>query len=183
METLTTAEIAALFNVDEHRVRKDVEHGIMGAARPPRFRFADVVYFLAVKDMKLELSIADRKMIHGVVAKVLKSARVPRAVQLTPVIDLKLGPVVRQVRTRLGRFEAWKRGLGRNSGVLGGEPVFPKSRLAVRHVGEMIRRGVPADEIREDYPYLKDEDLEFAPLYAMAYPRVGRPRVDQAPSR
>jgi len=31
-------------------------------------------------------------------------------------------------------------------------------------------------EVREDYPYLSSEDLEFASLYARAYPPIGRPR-------
>jgi uncharacterized protein (DUF433 family) len=31
-------------------------------------------------------------------------------------------------------------------------------------------------EIREDYPYLKEQDIEFAKLYAQAYPKRGRPR-------
>lgn len=183
MESLTTSEITALFDVDERRVRKDVEHGIVGAASPPRFRFVDVVYFVALKDMRLELSPADRKMVHDRLAQVLKATRVPWTVELTPVIDLKLGRIVRRTRVRVGRFERWKRRLVEDPRILAGEPVFPKSRLAVRHVGEMLRSGVPEQEVREDYPYLTADDLEFAPLYALAYPRVGRPRADQAPAR
>jgi uncharacterized protein (DUF433 family) len=54
--------------------------------------------------------------------------------------------------------------------------VFPKSRLAVRHVGGMLLRGASVDEVREDYPNLKDEDIEFSTIFMRAYPRVGRPR-------
>ena len=60
--------------------------------------------------------------------------------------------------------------------ILGGEPVFAKSRLAVRQIGAMLLRGASIDDVRDDYPYLTDEDIEFAKLYAEAYPRVGRPR-------
>lgn len=38
-------------------------------------------------------------------------------------------------------------------------------------------------ETREDYPYLKREDIEFAKLYTMAYPKVGRPRTREAADR
>ncbi len=60
-----------------------------------------------------------------------------------------------------------------NDNILGGEPVFPKSRLAVRQVGGMLIRGARPEDVREDYPYLKDEDIEFAVVYTRAYPRMG----------
>jgi len=68
------------------------------------------------------------------------------------------------------RFEAWKRTLIVDDAILGGEAVFPRTRLAVRHVGEMLLRGVAPAEIVEDYPYLKKEDLDFARMYASAKP-------------
>ena len=70
-----------------------------------------------------------------------------------------------------------------NEGVLGGEPTFPQSRLAVRHVGGMLLKGASKDELLDDYPYLTDVDIEFAPLYTRAYPRVGRPRERQTATR
>jgi uncharacterized protein (DUF433 family) len=39
------------------------------------------------------------------------------------------------------------------------------------------------EEIREDYPHLSDEDIEFAKLYTAAYPKVGRPRACQTSAR
>ena len=55
--------------------------------------------------------------------------------------------------------------------ILGAEPTFPKSRLAVRNVGGQVLKGVPAAELREEYPYLNEEDLEFAKVFTLAYPR------------
>ena len=59
-------------------------------------------------------------------------------------------------------FDEWKRELVECTKILGGEPVFPSSRLAVRHVGEMARRGASVEEIIQDYPYLSRQDVEFA---------------------
>ena len=59
-------------------------------------------------------------------------------------------------------FERWRAKLVVDDRVLGGEPVFPKSRLAVRHIGGMLLRGASRDEVREDYPYLDAIDLDFA---------------------
>jgi uncharacterized protein (DUF433 family) len=96
--------------------------------------------------------------------------------------QLDVRQLKRDFRTKLDQFNAWKKRLVSDPRILGGEIVFPRSRLSVRHIGEMIRRGVSRSEILEDYPYLTDEDLYFARLYAIAYPRLGRPR-DQAPTR
>jgi uncharacterized protein (DUF433 family) len=68
------------------------------------------------------------------------------------------------------RFEEWKAQLVTDDAILGGEPVFPKSRLAVRHVGQMLLRGASRDEVQEDYPYLSDRDLDFAEICAQATP-------------
>ena len=67
--------------------------------------------------------------------------------------------------------------------ILGGEPVFPRSRLAVRHVGGVLMRGASVDEVREDYPTLTDEDLELSTIFTRAYPPMGRPRERQAAGR
>jgi uncharacterized protein (DUF433 family) len=68
------------------------------------------------------------------------------------------------------RFEEWKAQLVTDNAILGGEPVFPKSRLAVRHIGEMLLGGASRDEVREDYPYLSDRDLDFAVAYTQGRP-------------
>jgi hypothetical protein len=47
----------------------------------------------------------------------------------------------------------------------------------------MLLRGAALAELREDYPYLKDQDIEFAPVFVKAYPRMGRPHERQAAAR
>ena len=64
-------------------------------------------------------------------------------------------------------FDSWKRTLVRQHEILGGEAVFPKSRLAVRHIGEMARRGASVDEIVADYPNLSRQDVEFAKRFVV----------------
>ena len=41
----------------------------------------------------------------------------------------------------------------------------------------------PWAAVNEDYPYLTNEDVELARLFAKAYPHVGRPRARQAATR
>src|SRR5260370_13450040 len=58
-----------------------------------------------------------------------------------------------------------------NDNILGGEPVFPKSRLAVRQVGGMLIRGARLEDVREGYPYCKDKNIELSVVYSRACPQ------------
>ncbi len=181
--TLTTNEVAALVGLDENRVRKEVEHGLAGTGSPPRFSFTDAVYFGALAALGLHLVVDDRRKLHEVIARAMKGKKPPARIEVSPVLDLKLARVAEDIGDRLEHFKAWKTKLVTSDDILGGEPVFPKSRLAVRNIGEQVIKGIPVAELREDYPYLKERDIEFAKLYTLAYPKMGRPRGRQAPAR
>jgi uncharacterized protein (DUF433 family) len=179
MIQLTTAEVVALFGLSESQIRKDVEHGLFQAPKvssPPRFDLPHVAYFKAVAAMGLSLSVEDRRSLFAVIADALAKGEVPRRVPWREVVDLKLADIVRDVSARLRAFDRWKDTVETRDDVLGGEPTFRGTRLAVRHVGRMVINGVPAEEIQDDYPYLKPADIDFARLFALAYPPRGRPR-------
>lgn len=179
---LTPSEVAALTGLDERAIRKDLEHGIFGAVSPPRFAFPAVVYFLAIARLGLRLSIDDRRRLYRSIAEGLAARKA--TVEIGSVAELRLASVKQELEEKLGRFTDWKRRLVTDERILGGEPIFPRSRLAVRQIGGMLLRGASPEEIREDYPYLSNEDLEFAKLYTLAYPRLGRPRAElEAPPR
>lgn len=175
-QALSTAEVVALTGLEERRVRKDVEYGVVDTKSPPRFELPDVVYFRALAELGLELDVEGRRLLHERIAGALRAKPLPRRVPLSSVLELKLEEIVDAVTKTLERFEAWKEKLVQDDTILGGEPVFPKSRLAVRQVGGMLLRGASSLEVKEDYPFLRDEDLELAKLFTVAYPRVGRPR-------
>jgi uncharacterized protein (DUF433 family) len=184
MQELTPSEVVALFGLDERRVRKDVEYGVFDRQKgPPRFALAEVAYFAAVAHLGVELGVEDRKKLYRMIAAALDERKPPDSIELGAYLEVKLGSVVRDVEERIERFSKWKKKIVTREDILGGEPVFPKSRLAVRQIGEMARRGAPVKEIVEDYPYLDEQDVEFAKLFVTAYPRVGRPRVRQASAR
>jgi len=48
--------------------------------------------------------------------------------------------------------------------VMGGEPVFARTRIPLAHVAGIIAKGVPLHEIAEDYPDLSRADLHFAAI-------------------
>ena len=181
-QRLTPAEVAALTGLDERAIRKDLEHGIFGASSPPRFSFPAVVYFRAIVLLGLRLGAKDRRQLYRAIAEGLAAGKA--TVEIGSIAELRLASVKKEVEEKLDRFTEWKRRLVTDERILGGEPVFPRSRLAVRQIGAMLLRGASPEEIREDYPRLTNEDIELARLYTLAYPRLGRPRAQlEAPSR
>lgn len=55
--------------------------------------------------------------------------------------------------------------------MLSGEPVFEGTRISVRHVGELARKGVSVSILLEDFPRLSEPDIELARKFvAMARP-------------
>lgn len=177
---LTVTEVVALSGMEEGKVRKDVEHGLFGSDSPPTFNLAALVYFRSLALMNIQLTVEDRRKIYALIAKQFSGSGKPSNIEVSPVLELKLAKVTKEVADTLDRFEAWKKKIVINPKILGGEPVFPKSRLSVRHIGALLMND-GLEEIREDYPYLSEQDIEFAKLYTLAYPKRGRPR-DRKPT-
>lgn len=173
MVEFSALEVAALVDIDEGRVRKDVEHGLFGK---PRFTTRDLVYFRIVALLGLSISVDDRRRLLGVVANAMRKHPTPNTIALSDVTELKLGVVVAEMKAKLQAFSSWKKRLVEDPRILGGEPVFPNSRTAVRSIGALVSRGTTTRELLEDYPHLTNEDFEFARLYVRAYPKMGRPR-------
>jgi uncharacterized protein (DUF433 family) len=178
MLALTTPEAAALTGLDERAVRKNVEHGILDAGSPPRFAEVALVYLRACASFAFHLDARDRKRLYTDIADALARGRT--RLELGSGWTLDVAAVASDLHSHVTDFEAWRGALVTRGDILGGEPVFPGSRLAVRHIGEMLARGASPDEVREDHPQLTERDVEFARLFAVAYPRIGRPRGQAA---
>ena len=175
--TFTPTEAAALTELPEKQVRKEIEHQVIEAASPPRLSFAALVYLRALKLMAMQLSIEDRTRISLRVLEAVRRSREIDTVEVSEVLALRIGSLVRDLVERTQRFESWKQRLVTDPAIMGGEPVFPGSRLTVRRVGGLLDRGEDPRALLEDYPKLTAEDMELARLYVRAYPRVGRPRA------
>ena len=173
VETFTPSEAAAFLDFPERQVRKEVEHGLFST----ELDFGALVYLGTLRGLGLNLGVEDRRRLFTIVTReVRRTKAAPDLISFSPVVKLRLGPTIRQLRQKLERFANWKKTLAVNPKILGGEPVFPNTRLSVRNIGSLLDRGASPESIREDYPYLDDEDLEFARVFARAYRRVGRPR-------
>lgn len=69
-------------------------------------------------------------------------------------------------------YSAWKSSrIEENPSVMGGTPIFKGTRLSVTKIGSMIlEHGYKVIvEIHEDYPYLTNDDIVFAPVYTKEF--------------
>ena len=97
-------------------------------------------------------------------------------VEFAKFFVLQLNTISQELSELISQFNQWKSHLINDPSIMAGQTVFPNSRLSVHHVGKIIARGELLQVIQEDYPYLSELDLKFAPLFVKAYPVMGRPR-------
>jgi uncharacterized protein (DUF433 family) len=178
-KTFTPTEAAALAQVSAKQVRKELEHPVLNlrSKKRPRLPFSALVYLRAIRLSGLSLAVVDRARLYRLISEGLAKTPAPERVEFASVMSLSLGWLASEMASTLARFDAWKRTLSSDPNLMAGEMVFPRSRLTVRHIGELLDRGASPSNLLEDYPELSPQDLEFAPLFVKAYPRAGRPRL------
>ena len=94
---------------------------------------------------------------------------------LDDYLFIDVAKVVEDLAPRVDLYAKGLTHIEEKEGVLGGEAVFKNTRLSVNHIGKMREGGEAIAEIIEDYPYLRQDDIEFARLYFKAHPVLGRP--------
>jgi uncharacterized protein (DUF433 family) len=95
--------------------------------------------------------------------------------KLDDYLFIDIARVVEDLASRVDLYAAGLANIEEKEGVLGGEAVFKNTRLSVNHIGKMREGGEAIADIIEDYPYLRQDDVEFARLYFKAHPVLGRP--------
>ena len=179
-------ETAALAGLSERTLRNEVDRGIVRPRKVARGRRCDlrlpaeaILYFMLVRETPFALARKDRAHLY----RLLVDRDKRHGAWTSSGNALKSGIVTIDAaapRRRLAeRLRIYRRGLGRlarSPEILGGEPVFAGTRIAIRHVGRLALRGVEAAEILADFPALTDDDVAFARIYAGMKPAPGRPR-------
>jgi uncharacterized protein (DUF433 family) len=95
--------------------------------------------------------------------------------KLDDYLFIDIAKVVEDLAPRVDLYAKGLTHIEQKEGVLGGEAVFKNTRLSVNHIGKMREGGEAVAEIIDDYPYLRQDDVEFARLYFKAHPVLGRP--------
>ncbi|MFN6518275.1 MAG: DUF433 domain-containing protein [Nostoc sp. CreGUA01] len=173
VETFTPTEAAAFLELPTKKIYKEVEYKIFPDYNPPRLSFAALVYLRLIKEIDF-FSVDFRSFLYQSLDKALEE-KLPN-IEIARFIKIEVEAIANEVLEFINSFQAWKKNLVSDPNIMGGETVFPNSRLTVRHIGSMLDRGESLENIREDYPYLTEEDMKFAQVYVKAYPSVGRPK-------
>jgi len=87
-----------------------------------------------------------------------------------------LSGIYDEVSTLVRRYRRGRDSVERRADIMGGEAIFRGTRIPVQHIVDLIHRGVSVEELREDYPALSEDALEYARVRAAAGRRPGRPR-------
>lgn len=189
LKLFSATEAAALTGVPVTLVRKEIERKVIRPKRVQKLRrvveleLYDLFYLRVLSELDLEFSARVRTRLRNRIVHHCSQRHHSGELVVSGLLTLKIGEAESSVLDMLRRFVAWRDRLASDAEVLGGEVVFPNSRLSVRHIGGILERGESIEAVREDYPQLTDEDLELARLYVKAYPNVGRPKARQAATR
>jgi uncharacterized protein (DUF433 family) len=91
-------------------------------------------------------------------------------------IWMECKPIRQTVARNLATYRWGRRRIVSSPEVLGGEPVFRGTRIPIQHVASLFRKGVPEQEIAEDFPNLSARDLAYARLLSRFGEKPGRPK-------
>ncbi len=98
-------------------------------------------------------------------------------------LKLDLREPRREVIGRIKELRRSKRIVVSDPQILGGTPVFWRTRIPVHLIADLLRQGDTPEALRASYPRLTDEMIRLAPIYAAAHPPRGRPRKRPLQSR
>jgi uncharacterized protein (DUF433 family) len=179
-------EAAVLAGLSERAIRNEIGRGVIRVGRKARGRRPDVAlpkgavfYFRLLRDLPVPLPRRDRSALYRLL---LADGTAAGAWQRTRdtlergMLRLDTAHARRDFDRLLAVYDAGRKRVVRDPAILGGEPVFAGTRLAIRHIGGLALKNVAPERIRAEYPSLKDDDIAFARLFAQMKPPPGRPR-------
>ena len=190
-ELFSVNEAAAIAEVSPEVIRTALEKKSVkpsrqrktGKAVRHQFSVSDVLFLKLLAEFPFPLSKQDKRSLAQVMA------RGNRKTSLWSVqgVDLvyRSGDVQllfqckafrKTVDHNLETFRWGRKRVVSSPGVLGGEPVFRGTRVPLRHVASLFRKGVSEEEIIEDFPRLSARDLAYARLFSRFGEKPGRPR-------
>jgi uncharacterized protein (DUF433 family) len=183
-------EAAAIADVPEPFVRKAIDQKTVrprtiSSGRAVRYRFDvnDMLFLKVISRFPFGLPTQDksalRSLVEGNRTRAGKWSR-EKADYIVRVGDMAIIVECKALHSTLTRdLATYRRGLKRiisDPEVMAGEPVFAGTRISLAQVSGLIAKGVPLDEIAEDYPALSRADLAFAAIHSKMKRNPGRPR-------
>ena len=172
----TAAEAAFVLREPIRLVKKALDDGPVQAkliAKPGgtvrAIEWSDLLYLYAVRVLRDELTPKGRnEFYHALKGVHVDRAREVRFGRFSVVIDDLKAEVKERSRELVELAE-------KVDFRPDGEPVLKRSPVEVYRIAALLAGGLSVDEVREDYPSLRTDEIETARAYAEAHPKSGRP--------
>ncbi len=182
--SLSVSEVAALSGVSEKIVRNEIHRGIIpsGNRRAERkhWRFPPdaVAYFMLFS--KIPFPKEDRQAVYELMATDKRRAGNWRkshqdTLDRDGFLSIRTKRFLSDSNRKLRLYKQGLRRIESRPEILSGEEVFKGTRLSVRHIGGMLRKGVTIEDVKADYPTLTIDDIRFAEIYSAVRRPPGRP--------
>ena len=189
---LSLNELAVLARVSEKKVRDELEATVVPRCHAGEngalvFSLRDALFFRLLDELPdgMELTRESRRALYVLLREhkaenaSWRRTRTDLVLRGKREVRIAIGDVVTDIARRARTYVHGMRGVESRPEVLGGTPVFRGTRVPVRDIGELIKRGVSRDELEVDYPtlrHLDEGDFEFAAMFAERNRPRGRPR-------
>jgi uncharacterized protein (DUF433 family) len=174
---LTVKEAAFVTGVGERIVNHEIDARIIpsqtsGGDR--RILGVDVLYLSAVRNIRDGLGQPFRRRLRNAIAHAAAENAPAATVEHFHVLLLELEAdlLVAFKELQSARDEH----IESKAEVLAGEPVIKGTRIAARHVADLIKRGASTAEIRDDFD-LTDDQIRAAVVFDRVTPKRGRPAI------
>lgn len=174
---MTANEAASVTGVPLRQVNRIIDAGLLEGAVKRR-RNARLLARKALVGLKLAHETADVLTLESRRTVVATAIRRPRQLRIrADVVVVDARPAAQAVRSGLDQLTKARRIVSSAPDVLGGTPVFKGTRIPVHDIADMLANGDDPAAIVRAYPRLNEGLVRLAGVYALAYPRRGRPRT------
>jgi uncharacterized protein (DUF433 family) len=173
-ELFTPAEAAVLSRLSLKAVNNAIDKKTVPARRSGAGRLLDeaaVVYLALERRLAGDTTPEFRRRLFAEIAAAPNSNAV-----VLGALKLDLREPRREVRERVKELRRVERLVTVDPEIMGGNPVFRRTRVPVHMIAELLGKGETVERLREDYPRITEEMIRLAPIYAAAHPLRGRPR-------
>jgi uncharacterized protein (DUF433 family) len=180
---MTANEAASVTGVPLRQVHRIIDAGLLEGGVKRRHH-ARLLARKALVGLKLAHETADvltPESRRAVVATLIRHPRQSMIRAYMVVVDAR--PAAKAVRSGLDVLTKARGIVSCAPDVLGGTPVFKRTRIPVHDIADMLANGDDPAAIVRAYPQLDRNRVGLAAAYALAYPRRGRPRTKQSRRR
>lgn len=179
-------EAAVVADVSAMVIRHSIKQKIISPRREAghlRFSMADVLFFALRDAIPFAIEISDQRALRDLMVgrKLLSTPWAPLN-EYTVVhhakgvsISFDFRDIHARVQRRLQILAKRAERIESRPDVLGGEPVFVGTRISVQRVGRLMQRKVALEELKADFPRLREDDFELARLLVSVGRGPGRP--------